>query len=226
MTTDLAAILFDAQEPVPYPRAWGWQRQLQARLLANPDGPEALLLLEHQRCYTLGRGASEVNLHFDPLNPPDPLFRVDRGGEVTHHLPGQLVLYPIINLQRHGSDLHLYLRQLEAVVIDVLIELGLNGTRREGFTGVWLEGHKVAAIGVGTRRWISQHGLALNITCPLEGFGAIVPCGITDRPVGRLCTWQPEISCEVVRPLLVGAFSKRFGVALRQPRTNEQLDGW
>ena len=160
----LEGICFQMAGPVPFARAWAWQQQLQARLLANPLAPDTVLLLEHEPCYTLGRGASEAFLRFDPGQPPAPLFRIDRGGEVTHHAPGQLVLYPVLNLQRHGADLHLYLRQLEAVVIDLLAELGLEGQRQEGLTGVWLEGRKLAAIGVGARRWISQHSLALM--CP------------------------------------------------------------
>jgi len=136
------------------------------------------------------------------------------------------VLYPVLNLQHHGADLHRYLRDLEAVVITVLARLGLEGERCSGLTGVWLEGHKVAAIGVGARRWISQHGLALNVTCSLEGFGAIVPCGIAHRPVGRLRDWRPELTCAAVAPLLLEAFSQRFNLQLRAPQASEQLEGW
>jgi lipoyl(octanoyl) transferase len=145
---------------------------------------------------------------------------------VTHHCPGQLVLYPVLNLQRHGADLHLYLRELEGVVIDLLAELGLQGERVEGLTGVWLEGQKVAAIGVGARRWISQHGLALNVEADLAGFAQVVPCGIADRPVGRLLDWRPELSAAVLRPLLLQCFSRRFGLTLRPPTPQEALQGW
>jgi lipoyl(octanoyl) transferase len=174
-----------------------------------------VLLLEHQPCYTLGRGGDPAFLRFDPAHPPHPLFRIDRGGEVTHHCPGQLVLYPVLNLQHHGADLHHYLRSLEQVVLDVLAALGLAGERSSGQTGVWLEGRKVAAIGVGARRWISQHGVALNVDCDLAGFAAIVPCGIADRPVGRLVDWIPGLSCAAVRPLLLQAVAVRFGLRLR-----------
>jgi lipoyl(octanoyl) transferase len=200
---------------VPFAQAWQQQRQLQQRLLEDPEGPAAVMLLEHQPCYTLGRGADPAFLRFDPANPPHPLFRIDRGGEVTHHCPGQLVLYPVLNLQRHGADLHLYLRALEQVVIDVLGALALGGERSPGQTGVWLEGRKLAAIGVGARRWISQHGLALNVSCDLAGFAAIVPCGISDRPVGRLADWIPGLTTTQVRPLLLKAFAQRFGLRLR-----------
>ena len=209
------AILLEPLGPVAFEQAWQQQRQQQQRLLADPGGPAAVLLIEHQPCYTLGRGGDPAFLRFDPAHPPHPLFRIDRGGEVTHHCPGQLVLYPVLNLQHHGADLHHYLRSLEQVVLDVLAALGLAGERSSGQTGVWLEGRKVAAIGVGARRWISQHGVALNVDCDLAGFAAIVPCGIADRPVGRLVDWIPGLSCAAVRPLLLQAVAVRFGLRLR-----------
>jgi lipoyl(octanoyl) transferase len=224
----LDAIRFDhgAGPPLPFLRGWQAQQQLQQRLLADPSGPDAVLLLQHEPCYTLGRGADPAFLRFDPGNPPLPLHRIDRGGEVTHHCPGQLVLYPVLNLQRHGADLHAYLRELEQVVIDVLAGYGLDAGRIEGLTGVWLEGCKVAAIGVGARRWISQHGLALNVNCSLEGFAAVVPCGIADRPVGRLADWRPELTAAAVAAPLLRAFAARFGLALRAPGPQQALQGW
>lgn len=223
MAPNTPAILFEAQGPVPFPLAWDWQRRLQRRRLDDPSAPDALLLLQHTPCYTLGRGASLSHLGFDPDHPPLPLYRIDRGGEVTHHGPGQLVLYPVLDLQRHGGDLHLYLRALEDVVLAVLQELGLEGERLEGLTGVWLEGRKLAAIGVGARRWISQHGLALNVNGSLEGFDAIVPCGLANRPVGRLADWRPSLTPEQVAPLLLAAFARRFGLILRPPAPEEGL---
>lgn len=225
MDTKRSAILYEPPGPVPFARAWAWQRQLQARLLADPEAPEAVLLLEHESCYTLGRGASTAHLRFDPADPPLPLHRIDRGGEVTHHAPGQLVLYPVLNLQRHGADLHLYLRVLEQVVIDLLAELDLPGERCAGRTGVWLEGRKLAAIGVGARRWISQHGLALNVDCSLAGFAAIVPCGIADHPVGRLADWRPALPTAAVAPRLLSQLERRFALRLRPPRAGEELEG-
>lgn len=214
MRPKLDAILFEAMHPVPFELAWAAQRQLQQRLLDRPEGPDAVLLLEHEPCYTLGRGASEAFLLFDPRIPPLPLHRIDRGGEVTHHAPGQLVLYPVLNLRRHGADLHLYLRQLEQVVIDLLAGLDLQGERIAGLTGVWLEGRKVAAIGVGARRWISQHGVALNVDGNLAGFAAVVPCGLVDRGVGRLADWLPGLSCQQLRRPLLEAFASRFRLVL------------
>jgi lipoyl(octanoyl) transferase len=226
MGSRLDAILFEPKQLVPFERGWRAQRQLQQRLLLQPEGPDAVILLQHEACYTLGRGADPGFLRFDPANPPLPLHRIDRGGEVTHHCPGQLVLYPVLNLQRHGADLHLYLRRLEQVVIDLLAEYGLAAERQAGLTGVWLEGHKLAAIGVGAKRWISQHGLALNVDCNLAGFSRVVPCGLVDRSVGRLLDWRPQLSAAAVAPRLLAVFADRFGLALRAPEPREQLQGW
>lgn len=208
-----SAFLFQPDQLVPFQQAWDLQRRWQERLLldsATGADAEAVWLLQHPRCFTLGRGASEDHLLFDPEHPPAPLHRIDRGGEVTHHAPGQLVAYPVLDLRRRRTDLHWYLRQLEQVVIDVLQALGLQGERIEGLTGVWLDQRKVAAIGVGCRRWITQHGLALNVTCDLEGFRSVVPCGLKGRSVGRLRDWIPDLEIEIVQSLLRDALAARF----------------
>ena len=204
---------------MPFEQAWKLQRRWQESLLSSSsdDGaPEAVWLLQHPSCYTLGRGATDAHLRFDPTRPPAPLYRIDRGGEVTHHAPGQLVAYPVLDLRRHQPDLHWYLLQLEQVVIDVLQALGLRGERINGLTGVWLDQRKVAAIGVGCRRWITQHGLALNVSCDLAGFDAVVPCGLEGRLVGRLCDWIPGLDLEDVQPLLADAMAARFGLIWKE----------
>ena len=205
-----SAFLFQPAAPVPFERAWRDQQRWQQRLLEEPETPGAVWLLQHQPCYTLGRGASLQHLHFDPAHPPLPLHRIDRGGEVTHHLPGQLVVYPVLDLRRHEPDLHWYLRQLEQVLIDVLDQLGLRGERLPGLTGIWLDQRKVAAIGVGCRRWITQHGLALNVDCDLTGFKRVTPCGLVGREVGRLTDWVPGLTTREVQPLLRNAMASRF----------------
>ena len=227
-----AAFLFEPQQLVDFEQAWGWQQQWQQDMLWAGDrqrsdreialSPEAVWLLQHPSCYTLGRGASEEHLLFDATDPPAPLYRIDRGGEVTHHMPGQLVAYPVLDLRRRQSDLHWYLRQLEQVVIDVLAVLDLAGERVDGMTGVWLEGRKLAAIGVGCRRWITQHGLALNVNGDLEGFTAVVPCGLTGKAVGRLSDWVPGLALGDVQALLRDALAQRFDLAWRMPGPAQQ----
>jgi lipoyl(octanoyl) transferase len=206
---------------VPYEQALDWQAQLVAQRLENPHLADVLLLLEHPPVYTLGRGATLDHLRFCPDQPPAPLHRIGRGGEVTYHCPGQIVGYPILNLQRHQTDLHWYLRRLEDVLIAVLAQSGLKGDRLAGLTGIWVEGHKVAAIGIQCRRWITQHGFALNVCPDLSGFGAIVPCGIGDRPVGSLAQFCPEFSLADVRRQMISSFATVFQLDL-QPCSLEQ----
>lgn len=196
---------------VPYSQAWEAQQQLVQERRDNPDLPDVLILLEHPPVYTLGQGAKLEFLKFDSETAPE-LHRVERGGEVTYHCPGQLVGYPILNLRRHQQDLHWYLRQLEEVLLRVLAVLGLSGERVPGMTGVWVEGRKVAAIGIKVSRWITMHGFALNVCPDLAGFGQIVPCGIPDKPVGSLEQFIPGIEVDRVRAIVLAEFAEVFGV--------------
>jgi lipoyl(octanoyl) transferase len=199
---------------VAYAQAWEWQKTLVRDRIANPDAPETLILLEHPPVYTLGQGSTLANLNFDPDRTAYELHRTERGGEVTYHCPGQIVGYAILNLKLFQPDLHWYLRQLEAVVIQTLEVYGLKGDRIPGLTGVWVEGYKVAAIGIKVSRWVTMHGFALNVCPDLDGFTQIVPCGIADRPVGRLVDWIPDINPDRVRETLARMFAQVFGVEL------------
>ncbi|XP_059279222.1 octanoyltransferase LIP2p, chloroplastic [Lycium ferocissimum] len=179
------------KELVPYAKAWSWQKAIvdkrKAQIERDEDLADTLIILQHQPVYTLGTGSSEENLHFDINNAPFELYRTERGGEVTYHGPGQLVMYPIINLRYHKMDLHWYLRSLEEVIIRVLSSsFSLEASRIDGLTGVWVGGQKLAAIGIRVSQWVTYHGLALNVTTDLSPFQQIVPCGIRDRQVGSI----------------------------------------
>ena len=199
---------------VSYSVAWEQQRSLVCQRIKDMTLPDVLLLLEHPPVYTLGQGASPEFLKFDPTENLWELHRVERGGEVTYHCPGQLVGYPILNLRHYQQDLHWYLRQLEEVLIQLLGVYGLKGERVAGMTGVWLEGRKVAAIGIKVSRWITMHGFALNVCPDLSGFERIVPCGIADKPVGSLAQFLPGISVEQVRQSVAAKFAEVFDVEL------------
>lgn len=202
---------------VSYSVALDWQRSLLQERVNNPSLDDVLILLEHPPVYTLGQGAKQEFLKFNPETTQLDVYRVERGGEVTYHCPGCLVGYPILNLQHYRQDLHWYLRQLEEVLIRVLALYDLQGDRLPGLTGVWLEGVKVAAIGIKVSRWITMHGFALNVCPDLTGFQLIVPCGISDKPVGSLAQWIPEINLELVRLQVAAAFAEVFGVNLVEP---------
>ncbi|KAF8063769.1 LIP2P [Scenedesmus sp. PABB004] len=184
------ALLYDFHDClVPYEQAWEWQRRRVAELCdpSTSDRRDTVFLLQHPPVYTLGAGSSEEHVKFDLAAPPHPLYRTERGGEVTYHGPGQLVLYPVLDLTRHRQDLHWYLRALEEIVIRALGDTsGLAGERLPGLTGVWVAGCKLAAVGVRARKWVTYHGLALNVSTHLGPFAAITPCGIADRPVGSV----------------------------------------
>jgi lipoyl(octanoyl) transferase len=178
----------------PYDEAWAWQRGFLERALERgDDANDAAILLQHPPTVTLGAGSTVDNLKFNVDRPPTgfEVRRCERGGEATYHGPGQLVLYPILNLARapHEADLHWYMRALESVALEAMIELGLDAAkcgRVDGLTGAWCDGHKVAAVGVRARRWVSYHGVALNVCPDLSHFANIIPCGIGDKPVGSV----------------------------------------
>lgn len=197
---------------VSYQVAWQEQQRLVSQRLANPNLEDVLLLLEHPPVYTLGTGANVKFLKFVPEQSPWEVHRIERGGEVTYHCPGQLVAYPILNLRYYQQDLHWYLRQLEEVIIRVLEKYGLQGERLAGLTGVWIQGYKVAAIGIKVSRWITMHGFSVNVCPDLSGFKRIVPCGIEDKPVGSLAQFIPRISLAEVRQEIEMAFAQVFQV--------------
>jgi len=199
---------------VDYQTAWDYQRSLVAERIADSTLEDVLLLLEHPPVYTLGTGSTQDFLKFDPQNAPYEIHRIERGGEVTYHCPGQLVAYPVLNLRYYQQDLHWYLRQLEEVILQLLQSYGLPAERLSGLTGVWVEGYKIAAIGIKVSRWITMHGFAINVCPDLTGFTRIVPCGIADKPVGSLAQFLPEITIKQVQDDIVRIFAQVFQVDL------------
>jgi lipoyl(octanoyl) transferase len=172
---------------VPYADALALQRSLVEDRRAGRIG-DTLLLLQHPHVLTLGVRGDGGRAHI--LASPDVLatrgievYETGRGGDVTYHGPGQIVGYPIIDLNPDRRDVHRYVRDLETVLIRTVAEYGIDGGRFAGLTGVWVGNEKVAAIGVRIARWITSHGFALNVNTNLDNFNLIVPCGIADRGV-------------------------------------------
>ncbi len=161
-----------------YGEALALQRRLAAAIAVGEE-EETLLLLEHPPVYTIGRGGDPANVLDSRLRPE----RVDRGGDITWHGPGQVVGYPLINLGRRGRDLHRWIGFLEELLVGLLGEFGIGAYCRPGEPGVWTGGGKIGFIGVGVRRWVTMHGFSLNVCPDLSGFAAINPCGRPGCPV-------------------------------------------
>jgi lipoate-protein ligase B len=164
-----------------YDEAWALQKETAKQRISGALAHDTLLMVEHPPVVTLGRSTKPGHL----LSTPERLAAdgvqlrdVERGGDVTVHEPGQLVVYPIIDLKRHTQDLHWYLRQVEAAIMHALASFGIYSERQAGQTGVWREGRKLASIGVHARDWVTWHGVALNVANDLATFAHVVPCGI------------------------------------------------
>ena len=199
---------------VAYAEALELQTQLRDQRLAG-ELPDTALLLEHPDVITFGRsaGASNALLSDAELRARGyDVARVNRGGDVTWHGPGQLVGYPILDLAPRGQDVHAYLRELEGVLISALGDFGVRAQRRKGYTGVWLdERRKIASIGVGVRRWVTMHGFALNVNCDLGGFDVIVACGLAGVDMTSMRHELGRIDADAVRACVAAGLRRVFG---------------
>jgi lipoyl(octanoyl) transferase len=192
---------------IDYKEAWDHQTDLFNKILAvkseNRNLPEAqqhttnnyLLFCEHPHVYTLGKSGDENNLLIKKEELPAigaSYYHINRGGDITYHGPGQLVVYPVVDLENFFTDIHQYMRLLEEAVIQTLKDFGIEAGRIAGLTGVWLDAdhalkaRKICAMGVKTSRWVTQHGLALNVNTDLSYFNHMIPCGINDKAVTSL----------------------------------------
>ena len=200
---------------IPYGDALALQAELVAKRRAG-EIPDTLLLLQHPHVITLGSGAHDENVLVDAdarARLGIELFDTGRGGDVTYHGPGQLVGYPIFDLKPDRTDLHRYLRDIEEAMIGVFADFGLAGSRKDGLTGAWVEGRKLAAIGVRVSSgWITSHGFALNVATDLSFFDTIVPCGIRDHGVGSLSgELGRDVPMAEVEASVVRHFCRIFG---------------
>jgi lipoyl(octanoyl) transferase len=214
---------------IDYQEAWNFQEGLFAKTIAlkierrngasNEETQNHLLFCEHPHVYTLGKSGSEDNLLLDEtgLSENDARFyKINRGGDITYHGPGQLVAYPIFDLDHFFTDIHKYMRFLEEAVIKTLAIYGIKGDRFEGFTGVWIDpekptARKICAMGVKSSRWVTMHGIGFNVNSNLSYFSHIVPCGIDDKAVTSM---QQELGREVnmdeVKAHLKQALAEQF----------------
>ncbi|WP_268035083.1 lipoyl(octanoyl) transferase LipB [Algoriphagus sp. PAP.12] len=190
-----------------YQEAWDYQEDLFAKTVAlkiqnrnrtteeQSPTPNYLLFVEHPHVYTLGKSGKEENLLLDEQGLVDhqaTYYKINRGGDITYHGPGQLVGYPLLDLDNFFTDIHKYLRFLEEAIIQTLSDYGIDAGRIDGLTGVWLDHveqknpRKICAMGVKSSRWVTMHGFAFNVNADLSYFGNIIPCGIDDKAVTSL----------------------------------------
>ena len=208
----------------PYQRAWDLQHRI-AEARQRDSIPDVLILLEHEPVITLGRRADEGNVLVTPQVLSEAgieMYRVERGGDVTYHGPGQLVGYPIMRIADYGLGVGDYMHLLEEVMVRTLSDFGLVGTRRENIIGVWVGNNKVAAFGARLQHGVTYHGFALNVAPNMQHFDLIVPCGITDggvtsieRELGR------SVSMTRTRERVRHWFSELFQVSLESMQLEE-----
>jgi lipoic acid synthetase/lipoyl(octanoyl) transferase len=194
---------------------------LQKRLnQARREGtiPDTVIFLEHQPCFTVGRkgGFEHILMGRDYLAQQGiRIYESDRGGDVTYHGPGQLICYPILDLNRHGRDVHIYARKMEQIMIDTLASFGICAGRREKYPGVWVDAEKIGAQGIAVQSWVTMHGVSLNICPDLRHFSYIIPCGISTLGVTSMekILGYP-LPVEMVREEMRRRFSQAFGLVL------------
>ncbi|MBP7173983.1 MAG: lipoyl(octanoyl) transferase LipB [Cloacibacterium sp.] len=211
-----------------YQSAWDYQEQLMKEILdikiknrdLSPEDttvtPNHLLFVEHPHVYTLGKSGDEENMlaNADKLKEIEATFvKTNRGGDITYHGFGQIVGYPILDLENFFTDIHLYMRNLEEVIIRTIAEYGLKGERSQGETGVWIDvgkpyARKMCAMGVKASRWVTLHGFALNVNTDMKYFEYIIPCGIRDKQVTSL---KRELEREVAIEEVKQKITKHFG---------------
>jgi lipoyl(octanoyl) transferase len=211
---------------IDYKEAWDLQKEIFSQRIAG-EGEDTLCLLEHPNTYTLGKTADRENLKGseDYLKENNiSVYDIDRGGDITYHGPGQIVGYPIIDLNNWQKDTHKYLRALEEVIIKTCEEYNLKCERNPNHTGVWIDDKKIAAIGIKVSRWVTMHGFAFNVNTNLNLFNGIVPCGILDKSVTSLSKeLDREIDIQVVKNKLLKNFKEVFSYTLVDSKSINEI---
>jgi lipoyl(octanoyl) transferase len=215
MPADAYLLELDA---VPYLEAWELQRSLSAQV-AEGAIPDTVILLEHLPVITLGRRTEDGEVHV-PEGAEVEIVETDRGGKSTYHGPGQLVCYPIFDLTRHGQDVKRYCRDLEEALIRTLAPLGVEATRIEALTGIWIDRppRKIASIGIHISKWVTTHGYALNVDLDPAPFTQwITACGLEDTAFTTIASELGRpVTLDQVRPHAVEALAEVFGLAFEE----------
>ena len=192
-----------------YKAVWDLQKEMQQQRIKG-DIEDTLILVEHGPVYTLGKNANEDHL-LQSRDQSVDVFNIERGGDITFHGPGQLVGYPILDLSNYKKSVSWYMRTLEQVLIDTLIEFKIIAQRNDGLTGVWVGDEKIAALGVRISRWVTMHGFALNVNPDLSFYDGIIPCGIFDHGVTSMEQLLGETqNNDNVKNMVIEKFNKYF----------------
>ena len=192
-----------------YKAVWDLQKEMQQQRI-NGNIQDTLILVEHDPVYTLGKNANEDHL-LQSRDESVDVFNIERGGDITFHGPGQLVGYPILDLSNYKKSVSWYMRTLEQVLIDTLIEFKIIAQRNDGLTGVWVGDEKIAALGVRISRWVTMHGFALNVNPDLSFYDGIIPCGIFDHGVTSMEQLLGETqNSDNVKNMVIEKFNKYF----------------
>ena len=219
-----------------YKETWDYQESLFEEIVelkrknraenTEVPTPNYFLFVEHPHVYTLGKSGHIENLLIDEAalaKKGASFYKINRGGDITYHGPGQIVGYPIIDLENFFTDIHKYLRSLEEVIIRTLADYGIKGERSEGETGVWLDvgtpfARKICAMGVRASRWVTMHGFALNVNTDLGYFDNIIPCGIRGKAVTSLNVElsKEKVNTEEVKRYILKHFEEIFGVSIKK----------
>ncbi len=192
-----------------YKAVWDLQKEMQQQRIKG-EIDDTLILVEHDPVYTLGKNANEDHL-LQSRDESIDVFNIERGGDITFHGPGQLVVYPILDLSNYKKSVSWYMRTLEQVLIDTLIEFKITAQRNDGLTGVWVGDEKIAALGVRISRWVTMHGFALNVNPDLSFYDGIIPCGIFDHGVTSMEQLLGETqNNDNVKNMVIEKFNKYF----------------
>ena len=192
-----------------YKAVWELQKEMQQQRI-NGNIEDTLILVEHDPVYTLGKNANEDHL-LQSRDESVDVFNIERGGDITFHGPGQLVGYPILDLSNYKKSVSWYMRTLEQVLIDTLIEFKITAQQNDGLTGVWVGDEKIAALGVRISRWVTMHGFALNVNPDLSFYDGIIPCGIFDHGVTSMEQLLGETqNSDNVKNMVIEKFNKYF----------------
>ena len=186
------------------------QKEYQKSLISGKSNKDFVWIGEHQLCYTLGRGSNIDNFLFSLNNTKYDVFKIDRGGEVTCHMPGQLVTYLVLDLKNFNKDLNWYLRKIEKIIIKVLGSFNINCCTKDGFTGVWIGEKKIASIGIGCKRWVTIHGFSINVNCKLENFDKIIPCGIERCLMANMSDYNKNLDIKEVKKIVKKIIHEEF----------------